>query len=67
MRSLYVVLDADAADALRALARREQRASRQEAAHLILEGLRSRDLLPAPHPADSPPRRQSTTGPDEGE
>ena len=45
MRSQYVALDNDTANALRALAREEQWTIRGTAAQLIAEGLRRRGLL----------------------
>ncbi len=56
MRSIYIAIPDDAADKLRELARREFRAPRQQAAILVLEGLKNAGLDPdvAPeNPAES--------------
>jgi hypothetical protein len=46
MRSIYIAIPDDAADKLRELARREFRAPRQQAAVLVLAGLRHAGLNP---------------------
>lgn len=46
MRSIYIAIPDDAADKLRELARREFRAPRQQAAVLVLEGLKNAGLDP---------------------
>ena len=46
MRSIYIAIPDDAADKLHELARREFRAPRQQAAVLVLAGLRRAELNP---------------------
>ncbi len=46
MRSIYIAVPADAADKLRELAQREFRAPRQQAAILVLAGLKRAGLDP---------------------
>jgi hypothetical protein len=46
MRSIYIAIPDDAADKLRELARREFRAPRQQAAVLVLAGLKNAGLDP---------------------
>jgi hypothetical protein len=50
MRSIYIAIPDDAADKLRELARREFRAPRQQAAVLVLAGLRNAGLDPDERP-----------------
>jgi hypothetical protein len=50
MRSIYIAIPDDAADKLRELARREFRAPRQQAAVLVLEGLKKAGLDPDERP-----------------
>ena len=64
MRSIYIAISDDAADKLRELARREFRAPRQQAAVLVLAGLRRAGLDPGlryeedpAHPAVAKPNR----------
>lgn len=50
MRSIYIAIPDDAADKLRELARREFRAPRQQAAVLVLAGLKNAGLNPDEEP-----------------
>ena len=65
MRSIYIAIPDDAADKLRELARREFRAPWQQAAVLVLAGLRRAGLDPElrsedpAHPAVAKPNRSS--------
>jgi len=68
MRSIYIAIPDEAADKLRELARREFRAPRQQAAILVIAGLRRARLDVGPPPegsaepavsADELPQRRS--------
>ena len=53
MHSIYIAIPDDAADKLRELARREFRAPRQQAAILILAGLKRAGLDPDQRPEEA--------------
>lgn len=53
MRSIYIAIPDDAADRLRELARREFRAPRQQAAILVLAGLKRAGLDPDQRPEEA--------------
>ena len=63
MRSIYIAIPDDAADKLRELARREFRAPRQQAAILVLAGLKRAGLDPGQWTEENPARVVTKRGP----